>query len=664
VKIFLELSFEFAKALRRVSPASYDFLKNLTLLVAGVFCLGFFALASAADKHPAPVALTAASLDESAIWLLWHGDVLASLKLDIQVNGEMALAGDGSFVTLPVRDAKIRAAPGRFDALEGSFDWPYDIVIRRFGRQLRLTELQLLADDPLRLAIRDADQRTWLMIGAGHPRLSADRKQLNLSGAELRIGPALAEWLGAPLLFDQPLANVLGRFPLLGGAAAIPIVATESCTPRWPGTLIDANNPALGRYRADVRLIQMTPLRFLRCRQIDLPNERCDGPAGVDGEVALAPDAVLQNSDAADAADVPWYSKFLGVFPPDGNDQHPFLIWNLYRADPNGYLLQIGRSGLKHAFITINNGCTLGCSPPAPANANNVLYPSCSDVYSVGSNDTRQFLGPRSELIPSVGLWARCGSVFDPNCDGVEDQSGIEPYQQRLLARETAIDPAVNPLARYFSDAWYVVRGDVDIDNTMGTREVQPSWAADIWNFPFIDNELQGGPMVARWVAEALNDGSRSFTRRRLPQGEIALGARVERIGPSLWRYRYVLANLDFARVTTSGALPNLRLDSEHGVGAFALPLLNASASDLGFRDGDALAGNDWNSQLTVNELRFIAPQADAELRWGNLLSFGFDSASPPGYALASVELGIAGQITQAMPTLVPGGELFFDGFE
>lgn len=161
-----------------------------------------------------------------------------------------------------------------------------------------------------------------------------------------------------------------------------------------------------------------------------------------------------------------------------------------------------------------------------------------------------------------------------------------------------------------------------------------------------------------------LDDGFRSFTRRRLPQGEIALGARVERIGPSLWRYRYVLANLDFARVTTSGALPNLRLDSEHGVGAFALPLLNASASDLGFRDGDALAGNDWNSQLTVNELRFIAPQADAELRWGNLLSFGFDSASPPGYALASVELGIAGQITQAMPTLVPGGELFFDGFE
>jgi len=67
---------------------------------------------------------------------------------------------------------------------------------------------------------------------------------------------------------------------------------------------------------------------------------------------------------------------------------------------------------------------------------------------------------------------------------------------------------------------------------------------------------------------------------------------------------------------------------------------------------------------LTVNELRFIAPQADAELRWGNLLSFGFDSARPPGYALASVELGIAGQITQAMPTLVPGGELFFDGFE
>lgn len=87
----------------------------------------------------------------------------------------------------------------------------------------------------------------------------------------------------------------------------------------------------------------------------------------------------------------------------------------------------IGRSGLNYAFVTINNGCTLGCPPPPAADANQVLYPNCTDSYTVTTNDTNEFPGPRAELIPASGIWGRCGSVFDPRCDGAANPVDHQP---------------------------------------------------------------------------------------------------------------------------------------------------------------------------------------------------------------------------------------------
>jgi hypothetical protein len=62
---------------------------------------------------------------------------------------------------------------------------------------------------------------------------------------------------------------------------------------------------------------------------------------------------------------VPWYSKFSGSFPPYNNDQHPFLVWNMYRV-ANGAIQQIGASGMKHAFLTINSNCLQPGERPHP----------------------------------------------------------------------------------------------------------------------------------------------------------------------------------------------------------------------------------------------------------------------------------------------------------
>ena len=56
----------------------------------------------------------------------------------------------------------------------------------------------------------------------------------------------------------------------------------------------------------------------------------------------VAPSSSLVNLQGLDGADVPWFTKFTGPFPPYNNDQHPYLIWNMYRIDSNGKMEQIG----------------------------------------------------------------------------------------------------------------------------------------------------------------------------------------------------------------------------------------------------------------------------------------------------------------------------------
>ena len=75
--------------------------------------------------------------------------------------------------------------------------------------------------------------------------------------------------------------------------------------------------------------------------------------AGV--RVVIAPSATLRN---VGTADVPWYPKFhTGVgetYPqPYDRDQHPFLVWALYRQTGEVFE-QLAVSEAKHAFFTVN----------------------------------------------------------------------------------------------------------------------------------------------------------------------------------------------------------------------------------------------------------------------------------------------------------------------
>lgn len=515
----------------------------------------------------------------------------------------------------------------------------------------------------------DGQGAAWLRIG--HAMRSPDlRDGLRFYSADLRVGPALAAWTGTDS--EGLLAGRIElRIPLALPAGSLS-AASKSCpAPNWP----------TAGFTTDVRLVSIDRITPLRCRVLGSGNGcggsafTCDGPGGEEGEVVFVPDATLRNSDTDDTADVPWYRKFTAPQLPYGNDQHPYLVWNMYRLDADGTLLQIARSGLKHAFATAN----LECHPDAKCPHNgNILGRACKDLYDAASNDMTGALAPRAEVVPSTGQWGRCGSVFDdilndgssaPGCDGLNDPPPADDcYRYRMVARESDIDPALHPGARWFIDAWYVVRDDVDIFNSMGWREIHPTWRAELnpphWH-PGTPGAFTSGSIVDLWLEHASLAERTARSVVSTSDGQVVVAARVRREGAQ-WRYDYHVANYDLTRATTEGMEPNLRIISHDAVDAVAVVAVNgATASASGFADGDANTANDWTSD-SGSITTWSAPTADAQLDWGHLVAFSLLSAHPPGggeLRLAHAATGDPGEVSAS--TLVPDGEkVFFDRFE
>ncbi len=512
----------------------------------------------------------------------------------------------------------------------------------------------------------DADGEVWLRIGHGMRSPNRVRDGLRLITTDLRIGPALAAWVGMPVR-DRLLANVEVQLPL----DLVPNKATEkSCAvPNWPGS---------AGYVTDIELFDISDPNHVagvdvqRCRRSTGSNG-CDGPGGDAGEVVIVPSTWLRNRDEANVTDVPWYTKFSGDRPPYGNDQHPFLVWNLYRLDANGRIEQIARSGLKHAFATANFACQ-----DATCLANgNILGRACEDPYNAGSNDLGFFLSPRSEVIPAQGVWGRCGSVFDDidnngedalvGCDGVQDAPPDDGYRERLVARESDIDPVANAGAQYLIDAWYVVRDDENLFNTMGYRSLAPQFASNLWNAGPLGAFRQGA-VIDRWLELAPSGGETLRSEIVGIEGQVGVAARVSRLPGGDYRYDYAVMNFDFSRAVTDPATtePNLRILRNLGLSAFELELANgATVVAAEFRDGDAVAANDWLASGVANAQRWNAPVA-ATLDWGRMVFVSVVSASAPGRGELRLDVAEIGTpASYVAQTLVPdGAQVFRNSFE
>lgn len=616
----------------------------------GALLLGIaVSVAQAAPTREArsPIVEVTSTNDAASAWRASGGelgfrfnlDLLRHIGLGVEIGKDARR--DGEYVVFALADAESL----EFDAPHGHFQRFRGGAVRAAGRlvlrsgderiELRGFRLRPRGANALDLELVDGAGRAWFDIDHLMQTVDDDAR-LRVPTMDLRIGAALARRLGKPSLAGLYIADLRLVANLIPGAKTVAV--PDSCaSPNWPGS-------AGNGYQADV-LLEAMSMQMMRCRQASNPTASCDGPGTDDGEVVFAPNSTLRNGNDNNAngaqgactagnpctADVPWHTKFSGTFPPYNNDQHPYLIWNLYRIDASGRLEQIGRSGVKHAFLTTNIGCAEVCGD------NQILGRGCGDTYSTGNNDNNNSLGPRSEIVPASGEWGRCGSIYDPDCNGQQNPGGNDNWSQRLIVRESQIDPAANPGARYFAESWYVIRDDVDIENTMGYLGVTPRYAL-VWQLPSSAG-LNPGPVINAWVDPQNPGPNASNNVLQTVEGRTRVAAKVTALGGGSYRYDFAVMNLDFARALTESSGSKLRVLANRGFDSFRVAVDAASVSAISFSDGDGNAANDWTGTLAGGALTWTAPGA-ATLDWGTLYSFSFvaDAAPQVGY----VSLGVA----------------------
>ncbi|HWT16774.1 MAG TPA: hypothetical protein VN581_13435 [Patescibacteria group bacterium] len=471
---------------------------------------------------------------------------------------------------------------------------------------------------PREFEIRSHDGLVVFRADYAHFEVDAERGDLKLFNLDLKIGADLAARMNAPELDGVVIGGleVSARLDVPPGTAKL---GTPPSCSDWSG-------------EQDVALIGI-------------------GSVGQwqrgNGLVAISPSATLKN---VGTANVPWYAKFTGTFPPYGNDQHPYLIWGIYRIK-DGRIEQIGASAVKHAFLTTNTGCDAGActGSGAPGGSGHILGLGCQDTYSQGNNNSTGALSFRSEIQSALGLWNHTGSHFDQNGDGIQDHSGVG---------ETFLDHGANVLeadlqtadSSYYLDAWYVVRDDIDIFNTMGWRQITPSFNGAIWTFA-TPTPLVNGPAVNAWVSDTAPSPGTRNTLLTQPDGHLRVVVSTTDLGGGLTRYEYAVVNHDFDRQ----------------IGTFSIPTGGATLSDLYFHDIDRDAGSDWTATQDASAITWTKPANAEGLDWGTLYNFGFTATTPPrnGFAaMAAVAPGSPSQL--AASTLVPDveGLLFRNDFE
>ena len=442
---------------------------------------------------------------------------------------------------------------------------------------------------------RGLDERTLAVVAGGsivftadHMHFKVDRTTglVRMFNLDLRLTTESARALG-----NEALADVAVAVMELEGTVKIPAGSVEelpegACSnPNWGLPDVDAQMTAIGS-------IQQV--------------------ASMGGLVAVTPSASLQN---VGIHDIPWYGKFSGNFPPYNNDQHPYLLWDMYRLS-NGVLEQIGVSPLKHAFLTINSGC--GCP------SGNIMWVGCADTYGVGNNDSIGDLTLRPEITAFTGIWNRCGSIFDPDCNGSPNSAPprVDPMDRRMAV---AVADLQTPGASYFFDAWYIARDDTNIYNTIAWRPVTPSCSGSNCTFPA--GAMSLGPVVDQWVNPGNPGPNAQSVAVDTVLGRLKVVAKAFDLGGGMWRYEYAVQNFDFD--------PRVR--------SFTVPLPpGVVPSNPGFHDPDQDATNNWPATIAAGAISWTAPSDNAAQDFGTLYNFRFTAnAIPSALSGSSVNMKV-----------------------
>jgi len=648
-------------------------MKRLMVCIGIALALAPAAYAAGPTKAPASESKATESWSAwgGVIGIRWNFDLMKNLGIEVESRAAQlakvdrerhewyALREAGGLV-FGVRDAALQKFEGGSLTVTGG---PVLRLVDGTRIDLRNATLRVNAHNPLVLDVVSADGKVWLYTDRIMFELTDGNRTLTVHTADLRMTPGLAAKLRAPEADGWALGDfAMSTEVTIQGTGAQP---DRTCkTYPWPGA--DVPNVPGAKYQADL-FMQSISIQTVGCQS-------CGGPNG-NGLAAFAPSSTLRNnvndgvaqatipgdplgtSTALHTADVAWFQKFTGNYPPYGNDQHPFLIWNLYRLDADGGLRQIGRSGVKHAFVSTNTGCTSTCG----VYGGHALGLGCADTYSSSNNDSPEHMGPRSEIIPATGQWGRCGSIYDPNCDGVQNSSGNTAWTQRMKVPEKKLAHPAGDGSGFLFESWYIVRDDINIYNSMATLTVNPQFSGSQWALTGASNYRLGGA-IDRWVDPANPGSNAKNVELATPEGHAKVAVKVTDLGNGQWRYHYAVMNFDFARAETQGSEPNLRVLSNRGFDRFSVSVpagvtILSPSSDV----GDETSATNWRARIAGGAITWSTdasvggigsstrPPATTlpTLDWGTLYAFSFISTAPPANASAILHVATAGSPAQ-----------------
>ena len=576
------------------------------------------------------------------IGVRWNRDLLGNLGVRVAdaPTGQLAMhdgrrhqwfdVRQNAGLDFTVHNKSLRNFTGGSVQMRGGF-----LLKLRDGTSIDLRDLTLRArtDGSNILDLVSSDGKAWFYSDSVMFTLSGDQRTLEIVSANLRMSQSFANRIGVPEAAGWNMGDIAMNTQIF--VQGEDSVRGRSCSPYpWPNVAVPNVPGAV--YQADLFMedISFDPVGC----------QTCDGPGGNDGIASVAPNSTLRNNvndGTAQAtisgdplgtsanlytANVAWHEMFSGINDPYGNDQHTCLIWNMYRLEADGSIKQIGRSGVKHAFLTVNANCADSC------NNFDSLGRGCGDTYGSGNNDSPGDMGPRSEIVPATGTWGRCGSIFDSTCSGSQHSNGNTSWTQRMQVHESAIDPAANAGATYMMESWYIARDDTNIYNSMATITGTPHYASNQWSLSG-QTAFKLGPAIDRWVSPTAPAANSINSELATSEGHAKVAVKATDLGGGNWRYVYAVENLDFARAVTQAPEngPDPRVLSNKGFDTFTVPIpAGANVSATTFHNGTVDGSGAWSVAVGSNSVTWTASGAGPTLDWGSMFTFSITVNARP----------------------------------
>jgi hypothetical protein len=518
---------------------------------------------------------------------LWEG--LGFRVLDKKPTATaMREEGEG-FLAKPLSELFFYAPGGDFEVFTGGIiylDGGYEIEFK--GETLSFDDFEIRTiPNSYHLDVFGPNNLRWFTVSHAHTHAKPTETTLTYKHGDLLLAPELA--------------NRLGLTPHIGQPMGILDMTVELDQPISQSFIGDCS----GNFEGDIDVV---------LTELSRPFQRSSNGT----VIAFSSSAELENQGTAD---VPWYNA---IAPSSPLGQHPYLVQHML-MEQDGILRMIGQADVKHAFFSINSGCNC---PGA-----NILYVGCADVYGASTNVNQFYLGPREEVDPFTGNWESMGSHFDGDpVDNERDHGGSADHPDPTT-HTMAIDPAMLDLpgARYWVEAWYVVQGDINIDNSFAYREVDPFLNGSTWTFSDVTASINQ-PGIEAWVTA--NSATESTERINTGRGQIHVSSKVTDLGGGFYRYAYALYNMDYNNGVQGVS-----------IGSFE-ELQNVTTQ---FFDLDQNSENDWSTVVEASQIVF-ANENGNPLPWGTLYSVVVDSTNEPAQGQIRVDLG---QLNPDRPNVV-----------